>query len=209
MPAAPCSRPVKSNSRVTGSRCPPRVFLEFRRDGNRSHYEAIRNRRRNRLQDLVIAESLEGKGRFVDEIVNGIWLTCEETFWGVPAHLGAQKAGTGLPDAAEPIVDLFAAETASLLAWTHYLVAAPLAQVSPLVPERIRMEIDRRVLAPCLTRDDFGWMGFRRPAQQLESVDLFQLACLRPAHGARRDAPAGRSLQDRPLPRPLPQRLYR
>jgi hypothetical protein len=139
---------------------PATVFLEFRREGNRSRYEAIRNRRRDRLQELVIAESLEGKGRFIDEIVNGIWLTCEETFWGVPAHLGVQKAGTGLPDAAEPIVDLFAAETSSLLAWTHYLLASPLAQVSPLVPERIRMEIDRRVLAPCLTRDDFGWMGF-------------------------------------------------
>src|SRR5262249_49380110 len=98
-----------------------------------------------------------------DEIVNGIWLTCEETFWGVPAHLGAQKAGTGLPDVAEPIVDLFAAETASLLAWTEYLVGDSLAKVSPLVPERIRLEIDRRVLTPCLVREDFGWMGFSGP----------------------------------------------
>ncbi len=95
---------------------PATVFLDFRRNGNRSRYEAIRNRRRDRLQSLVMAECMEGKGRFADEIANGIWLTCEESFWGVPAHLGAQKAGTGLPDVAEPIVDLFAAETASLLA---------------------------------------------------------------------------------------------
>ncbi len=139
---------------------PATLFLEFRRNGNRSRFEAVRNRRRNKLQELVIAECLEGKGRFADEIVNGVWLTCEETFWGVPAHLGAQKAGTGLPDATEPIVDLFAAETASLLAWTQYLVGDSLARVSPLVPERIRLEIDRRVLTPCLLRDDFGWMGF-------------------------------------------------
>ena len=139
---------------------PATVFLEFRRNGNRSRYEAIRNRRRQKLQDLVIAECIEGKGRFVDEIVNGVWLTSEETFWGVPAHLGAQKAGTGLPDVAEPIVDLFAAETASLLAWTDYLVGDALARVSPRVRERIRLEIDRRVLTPCLARDDFSWMGF-------------------------------------------------
>jgi Heparinase II/III-like protein len=139
---------------------PATLFLEFRRNGNRTHYEDVRNRRRTKLQDLVIGECVEAKGRFLDEIVNGIWLTCEETFWGVPAHLGAQKAGVGLPDVTEPIVDLFAAETASLLAWTHYELDDLLARPSPLVPERIRAEIDRRVLTPCLTRDNFSWMGF-------------------------------------------------
>jgi hypothetical protein len=139
---------------------PATQFLEYRRTGNRSHYEAIRDARRKKLQDLVVAECMEGKGRFADEIANGVWLTCEETFWGVPAHLGMQKAGTGLPDVSEPVVDLFAAETSNLLAWTGYLVGDRLAQVSPLLPERIRLEIDRRILSPCLARDDFWWMGF-------------------------------------------------
>lgn len=138
---------------------PATVFLEYRRTGNRSHYEALRDRRRDRLQALVIAECVEGKGRFVDEIANGVWTTCEETFWGLPAHLAVQKAGVGLPDAAEPIVELFAAETASLLAWTDYLVGAALARVSKLIPERIYRETERRILTPCMTRD-FGWMGF-------------------------------------------------
>lgn len=139
---------------------PATVFLEYRRNGNRSHYEDVRNRRREKVQALVVAECVEGKGRFLDEIVNGVWLTCEETFWGVPAHLGAQKRGVGLPDVTEPIVDLFAAETSSLLAWTLYELGDALAGPSPLVPERIRLEIERRVLTPCLTRDDFSWMGF-------------------------------------------------
>ncbi|MGC2659576.1 MAG: heparinase II/III family protein [Bryobacteraceae bacterium] len=139
---------------------PATQALEFQRTGNRSHYESTRNRRRTKLQDLVVAESIEGKGRFIDEIVNGIWLTCEETFWGLPAHLGAQKAGVGLPDVTEPIVDLFAAETSSLLAWTYYEIGDSLARVSPLVPQRISLEIDRRILTPCLERNDFSWMGF-------------------------------------------------
>ncbi|HWE48967.1 MAG TPA: heparinase II/III family protein [Bryobacteraceae bacterium] len=138
---------------------PAAMALEFARNGNRSRYESLRNRRRNRLQELVMAERVEAKGRFTDEIANGIWLTCEESFWGVPAHLGAQKAGVGLPDVTDPIVDLFAAETASLLAWTHYLLEEPLRKVSPLLPERIRLETDRRLLTPALTRD-FSWMGF-------------------------------------------------
>jgi hypothetical protein len=139
---------------------PATLQLEFARNGNRSRFEAARDRRRNKLQTLVIAECAEAKGRFVDEIANGVWLTSEETFWGVPAHLGAQKAGVGLPDVTEPVVELFSAETASLLAWTLYLLEPQLAGVSKLLPERIRLETERRILTPCLERDDFSWMGF-------------------------------------------------
>jgi hypothetical protein len=137
------------------------IFLDFVRDGNRTRYEAVSFGRRVRLAELVVAEAIEGRGRFVDDILDGVWTICEESFWGVPAHVGAQKRGPGLPDVAEPVVDLFAAETGMLLAWTDYLVGDALDRVSPLVRERIRREVDRRVLTPCLEREDFGWMGLR------------------------------------------------
>jgi len=138
---------------------PATLFLEFARNGNRSRYERQHFARRRALTNLVIAECVEGKGRFLDDIVNGIWAICEESFWGVPAHVGAQRAGSGLPDFADPIVALFVAETSESLAWTSYLLGAQLDKVSPLVRKRMAMEIDRRVLTPCLERD-FGWMGF-------------------------------------------------
>jgi hypothetical protein len=139
---------------------PAALFLEYARNGNRSRYEHEHFARRNSLTDLLVAECVEGQGRFLDDIVNGVWAICEESFWGVPAHVGAQKAGSGLPDSAEPIVDLFAAETGESLAWTYYLLGERLDRVSPLIRPRIVREIDRRILTPCLERDDFGWMGF-------------------------------------------------
>ena len=188
---------------------PASMALEFARNGNRSRYEALRNRRRTRLQELVMAECVEGKGRFTDEIANGVWLTCEETFWGVPAHLGAQKAGVGLPDVTEPIVDLFAAETASLLAWTLYLLEGPLRAVSPLIPERIRLETDRRMLTPALTRD-FSWMGFA--GHSVNNWDPWICSnWLTAALLVERDgtAPRARRLPDSPLPRQFPEQLCR
>lgn len=140
---------------------PATVFLEFERTGNRSNYQNLCKKRRTALASLVLAECMEGRGRFLDDIVNGIWAICEETYWGVPAHLNIQRRGHGLPDANEPTVDLFASETGSLLAWTHYLLGSQLGKISPLVPERIESEIQRRILVPCLERDDFWWMGFR------------------------------------------------
>jgi hypothetical protein len=139
---------------------PASVFLDYKRDGNRTRYEGLRNARRGRLQDLVFAELAEGKGRFADEIVNGIWATCEETYWGVPAHVGVQKAGTELPDVAEPTVDLFAADTAATLSWIHYLMGERLDEVSPLVSKRIEHDVQAKVLDPCYLRNDFWWMGF-------------------------------------------------
>jgi hypothetical protein len=136
------------------------MFLDFVRDGNRSRFEAVSFGRRQRLADLVLAESIEGRGRFLDDVLDGVWTICEESFWGVPAHVGAQRRGPGLPDVTEPVVDLFAAETGMLLAWTDYLLGERLDGVSPLVRERIRLEIGRRILTPCLERDDFWWMGF-------------------------------------------------
>ena len=141
---------------------PATLLLEYKRTGNRTRYEAACFGRRKRLRDLALAECLEGKGRFLDEVMNGLWLLCEETWWGVPAHLGLQKAGTGLPDIDEPVVDLFAAETASLLAWVGWLLGGDLRKLSALVPTRVAVEIERRILAPCRERSDFWWMGLDR-----------------------------------------------
>ena len=61
----------------------------------------------------------------------------------------------------EPTVDLFAAETGCLIAWTDYLVGEKLDRLSPLIRKRMYYEMDRRILKPNLERKDFWWMGFR------------------------------------------------
>lgn len=135
-------------------------YLDFSRDGNRSRYEEPYFRRRSMLAGLTIAECVENRGRFLDDIVGGIWLICEESSWCVPAHIRAQRAGVGLPDTSEPVIDLFAAETSAMLAWIDYLLGVRLDDVSPQVRPRIAREIHARILTPYLQRDDWNWMGF-------------------------------------------------
>ncbi|MEW6750429.1 MAG: hypothetical protein AB1505_05560 [Candidatus Latescibacterota bacterium] len=163
LPAALCQAYVARAEAASGepwAALPATLFLDYARTGNRRRYEQVRDQRRSRLCDLVLGECMEGQGRFVDAVVDGVWATCEETYWGVPAHVGMQRAGVGLPDVAEPTVDLFAGETVALLAWTLYLLGEGLDAVSPLIRQRILYEAERRVLTPCLERDDFWWMGF-------------------------------------------------
>ena len=72
---------------------PMTLYLEFSRNGNRSHYEAPYLARRRRLNDLILAECVEHKGRFMDAIVDGIVCICEETSWCFPAHTAMCSTG--------------------------------------------------------------------------------------------------------------------
>ena len=135
------------------------VYLDYVRNGNRSVYEGDYFRRRGVLGSLLMGEILENKGRFTDDIINGVWAICEESSWTVPAHIGAQEAGSGLPDKDEPVVALFSAETGSLLAAVDYFAGDKLDEVNPLIRKRLRSEVKSRILDPLLSRDDFWWMG--------------------------------------------------
>jgi Heparinase II/III-like protein len=152
---------------------PATVFLEYARNGNRTDYENLRNARMRALQALVFAECVENKGRFLDDITNGVWATCEESFWGVPAHLYIQQADLGLPDPRDPIVDLFAAQTSALLASTVYVLGATLDTVSPLIRERVYFETERRILEPLLAKN-FMWMGLPggKPRHDLPWIEV-------------------------------------
>lgn len=132
---------------------PASEFMEFYTSGNRMRYEFKLFDQRSRLEFAVIAELLENKGRFVDEIINGTWKICEETWWGVPAHY---KTGI-LPDKeTEMFIDLFFSETAQMLSWVSYLMKDKMDKKSPTVSRRLEYELKFRMLDVCL-KSDFWW----------------------------------------------------
>ena len=65
---------------------PATAHMAFWRNGDRKVFERPYFDRRRRLATLVLAECFEHAGRFVDEIINGLWAICEETSWCVSAH---------------------------------------------------------------------------------------------------------------------------
>jgi hypothetical protein len=134
-------------------------YLEFIRSGNRR--QEVYSACSNALTSLVMGELVEGKGRFLDQIINGVWYYSEQTWWGWSAHLGAQKAGSGLPDINEPYVDLGVGEITSNLSWTWYLFKDEFDKVHPLISKRLKQEIVNKSLEPYFQRNDWGYMGFK------------------------------------------------
>ena len=127
------------------------VFAENKKTGNRVNYEALCFEKRRQLAAIVMAEIMEGKGRFMGDIIDGMGSFCEETWWGIPAHY--PKA---IPLAELQEVDLFNAETASLIVWTRYMLGKQFDTFSPDLCQRIDREIERRILQPAV-ENDYWW----------------------------------------------------
>ena len=127
------------------------LFAEYRQNGNRTNYERKSFTLRRQLAALVLAEIVEYKGRFIIDITKGLHYFIHETWWGIPAHYP-----TAQPKYDNQIVDLFNAETANLLAWTTYMLHDELENVELGLCEKIRSEIERRMLIPARTTN-YGW----------------------------------------------------
>lgn len=127
------------------------VFAENKITGNRVNYEGLCFEKRRQLAALVMAEIMEGRGRFISDIINGLGSFCEETWWGIPAHYSKPIPLTELQE-----VDLFNAETASLVVWTRYMLEKQLDVFSSALCQRIDREIERRILQPAVEKD-YWW----------------------------------------------------
>ena len=135
-------------------------YMRFKKDGDRAAFEALYFAKRNALNDLIQAECVEHQGRFLDDILNGIYSICEETAWQLPAHNSYIRDTPQLilPDVTRPVMDLFACETGALLACAAYLLEEEFNAVSPYILTCIEDNLKRRILLPYLTAH-FWWMG--------------------------------------------------
>ena len=143
-------------------------FLAFVRTGDRVAYETPFFTRRRMLLNAMLAECIELSGAYIDQVTDGLWCICEESFWGLSAHNGSSHKGMPpaaerpLPDIENPYIDLFAAQTSALLLWTCYLLRDKLDGITPLLVRRVVLEAERRILKPFFYHDDFWWMGMIR-----------------------------------------------
>lgn len=135
-------------------------FMDFTRTGNRVRYEEKFFSKRHALNALVLAECVENNGRFLDDIVNGIFSICDESAWQLPPHNSyiRDSIQLPLPDTDAPVLDLFACETGAVLSTVYYLLINKLDEISPLIGKRILKELRHRIFTP-YENCHFWWMG--------------------------------------------------
>ena len=137
---------------------PMYVYRVYGTEGNFYPHWLSYTAKRAALGIFTIAECMEGKGRFTQQIINGIYAVCECTTWTPP--IDHNNSNEGIPDENYLIVDLGSSETAVLLAWVYYLMKDALDEISPRICKRIHTEIRRRVIKPYTAIDTYWWMGY-------------------------------------------------
>ncbi len=177
-------------------------YLTYERTGDRQAMQQKQTANNNALSDLVLAELAEGKGRFIDQIVNGVWMECERTSWVLSAHLHRQSDGRNFPNHQEQIIDLGSGEVGAFLAWTYYFFHTEFDQVNPVISTRLRDALRERITLPYLARDNEWWLAFHlQPGQVVNNwnpwcnCNVLQVVMLTEDNDSLVDACVWRSMQ--------------
>ena len=143
------------------------IYRQFTQNGNRQNYEKGYCERRNMLKKLLTGEIIQNEERYIDKIIDLVWLILEETTWIIPAHNLDRSGRVGAPN--QPLgkdftgkvscVDLCSAETGALLSFVYYFLEDKLDKATPIICDRIIYEMRRKVLQPYIDFYDFWWMG--------------------------------------------------
>ena len=135
-------------------------YLEYERSGERNIMQNPYEANRKAINMLMMAELAEGKGRFVDQLINGVFFSCEMTSWVLSAHLPRQSTKRSMPDWREQIIDLGSGNYGSMLAWVYYFFHDTFDKADPVISLRLRHELQERILDPFMENDREWWMAF-------------------------------------------------
>ncbi len=130
------------------------------RDGDRDGWEQVAYARQHRLSRAAIAAAVTLDDAWIDEVVDGVQLLCEQSSWCWPAHDDTfERHGSVLATVTDPFLDLGAGEVVGQLAWIDHVLGAQLDARAPGIRARIRHEAQVRVFGPFTARRDWHWIG--------------------------------------------------
>lgn len=137
-------------------------YLEFERSGDRAIMERKEYANVGAMVTLVMAELAEGKGRFMDQIINGCWVYTERTTWVWSAHQYRQSSGRSLPDGREVFIDLGSQFWALMFSMTLHFFQEEIDSVDPSICVAISRALDEKYFAPYMNTANNGsqsWKG--------------------------------------------------
>ena len=134
-------------------------YLTHDRGGSQNEASRSINSNAFKIVDLFFAELASGEGRYIDQLMNGVFAMCEATTWVLSHHLSLQKSGHFFPQSFDNAIDLVCGDIGSILAWVYYFFHEEFDKIEPEISRRLYEELDKRIMTPYLTETHFGWKG--------------------------------------------------
>ena len=144
-------------------------YIEFERSGNRQIMEVPFNNNSYAIVQLLLAELAEGKGRFIDQLINGVFHACEMTSWALSAHIIGQPSHRSLPSDEYQMIDLTAGDLGAMLSWVYYFMHEEFDKIDPEISRRLYSELDRRIMTPYLENDSYWWLALDYKGQMVNN----------------------------------------
>ena len=132
---------------------PASAYLAYERTGERGVMESPFQANRIALNALMMAELAEGKGRFIDQIVNGAWLMCQMPSWVLSAHLPRQATHRSLPDPRHQIIDLVSAGVGAEIAIAWHFFKDEFEKIDPSINYTLQTSVREKILDPFLINE--------------------------------------------------------
>lgn len=148
---------------------PATSYLEYERTGERKIMETPQSANRVALNTLMLAELAEGKGRFIDQLVDGLWHLSNSPTWVLSAHLPRQRSERSLPDPREQLIDLGSGALGAQVAVAWHFFNKTFDNIDPVISYVIQEAVKKQILDPYLNTAEYRpnwWLGFElKPGQ--------------------------------------------
>ncbi len=126
---------------------PASTYLEYEKTGNRTlmKYEG---RNRQCLNALVLAELVEGEGRYLSKIADFMWLETTRYSWAHAQHTARQTSRRTLPEPTDRYISLHSAENAVSLAYACHFFKEELDKMDPSICRVVRNSMRENIFEP-------------------------------------------------------------
>ena len=139
------------------------AYLAYERTGERQIMETPLRQNRIALNALMLAELAEGKGRFIDQLINGTWHIAHMPSWVLSAHLPRQKTRRTLPDPDQQIIDLGSGALGAQMAAAYHFFHDTFDKVDPVISRVIKASVKKQILDSYLNVSNYKphwWLAF-------------------------------------------------
>lgn len=128
------------------------AYIEYAKTGN-LELLAQEDKNREALDAMIAAELVEGKGRFILQIADIIWLETTRFSWSRPQYAEGQIPARSLPASGDKLISRSAVENAVSIAIAYHFFKDKIDSLDPSICRMVYKAMNRNIFEPYLAAD--------------------------------------------------------
>ena len=135
------------------------TYLEYEKTGNRALMGEIPT---THIIALTAAELVEGKGRFLLHLLDGLWMLSQQYSWSHAQHTSYQSSRRTLPIDGERPITLHSSSAGQAVAFALYFFKEEFDKLDPSLAMTIKASLKKNIFDPFLDPKVYHWWMQKR-----------------------------------------------